>query len=65
MSGRYSAGRLVAIRYEPRDGDQIILRQTHRNGSDEVVGEVELDRDEIEDVLYVLSRAKADRDKRK
>lgn len=65
MSGQYTAGRLQVIRYDPRDGDRIILRQTHHNGSDEVVGEVTLHCDEIEDALYVLSRAKADRDKKR
>lgn len=58
-----NAGRLKISQYAPRDGDKIILSESHRNGSDEVVGEVEIDGDEIEDALYVLSRAKAVRDR--
>lgn len=65
MSLQYTAGRLQVTRYEPRDGDRIILRQTHHNDPHEVVGEVTLYCDEIEDALYVLSRAKADRDKKR
>jgi len=62
MSIIKTAGRLKAIYYQPRDGDETKLRQTHRNGSDEQVGEITLDNDELEDALYILNRIKHFRD---
>lgn len=37
------AGRLQVKRWCDRDGDRIVLKQTHRNGSDKVVGVIQLD----------------------
>ena len=56
----FTAGRLRVQVYE--EGDQATLIQTHRNGSSEEVGRIELEGDELEDALYVLNRVKKKRD---
>ena len=58
-----SAGRFAVDQYDITNGDKIVLAQTHRNGSAEVVGSIILYDDEIEDALYLLNRAKARRDR--
>ena len=55
MGKRLTAGRLAA-EWGGNSSDRTSVVQHHRNGSDEIVGSIELDDDEIQDMLYLLNR---------
>lgn len=50
--------RLNIEQYGHADGNKVILSQTHRNGSSEIVGKIELDGGELDDAIYLLAKAK-------
>ncbi len=56
---KVNCGRLRVERFG--DSDCVVLEQTHRNGSDEVVGTIHLDQDELANICYLLLRASQDR----
>lgn len=57
-----NAGRLTIDYWGNANGDHADMVQTHRNGSDEIAGEITLDDEQIEDAIYLLTRIKAYRD---
>lgn len=60
---RYTAGRLIIEYYEPKDGDAVVIKQTHANGSDDVGGKIRMKGEDIHDMWYLVDRVRTEREK--